>query len=196
MKTPSTLLSSLPLAVFSALFWCASTADAAPHLHLETDPATFAFSGFAAHARLSPERSHWSVGLGAYALDFPDLLVNANPNNADEDWEVRLSLGAGAFVDYYLHAEPRGWFFGAQLAIQRFHYERAGVPGEADGSNLLLMPRTGYTWFPFDRGLYLMPWFGLGVTAPIGGSSSVGGEKYDVFPVIPYGALHVGWQLF
>ncbi|MGE0321069.1 MAG: hypothetical protein AB7K71_11730 [Polyangiaceae bacterium] len=194
MKTTPWLLGSLTCFALTAA--AASPAEAAPSLHMETDPATFAFRGFAAHVRVVPEESHWSVGAGAYALDFPALLVDANPDNADEGWDVRLSLGLGAFVDYYLRTDTSGWFVGAQLAAQRFHYEREGFAGSAASTSLLAMPRVGYTWFPFDSGLYLMPWFGIGATAPVAGDRQIGGEEYDVFPLIPYGALHLGWQLF
>lgn len=193
MKTALRFVSSIAALVLTATF--AAPLQAAPTLHLETDPATFAFRGFAAHARLVPEQSHWSIGVGVYALDFPDLLVDTNPENKDEGWDVRLDLGVGVFVDYYLRPEPDGWFFGAHIAAQRFQYERERFEDSADGTNGLLMVRAGYTWFPFDAGLYLMPWFGVGVTAPLGGNRAVGGEKYDVFPLIPYGALHAGWRL-
>lgn len=174
----------------------ASEATAAPTVMLETDPATFAFGGFSAHARLAPERSHLAVGVGAYAMTFPSVLAGMAPANHDEGWKVRLSLGVGAFGDYFFAEEPRGWFVGAQLAVQRYRYENEHVAGaEAGATNLLVMPRVGYLYRPFRAGFFVEPWLGVGATARLAGSAQVGDREYALFPVVPYAAVHVGWQL-
>src|SRR5438874_11795861 len=74
----------------SASFGTATTASAATSVMIETDPATFALNGFAAHLRVVPRRAHVAVGVGVYALDFPSLLVDINGSNRGEDWSVRL----------------------------------------------------------------------------------------------------------
>jgi hypothetical protein len=162
---------------------------------LETDPSTFAFGGYAAHLRWQPSAdSHWQFGAGAYAMDFPDLFVDINPDNADEGWDVRLDSGIGLFGEYYLKPGGKGWLLGAQLAIQRYSVENSELSAnETAFSNLLLMPYAGYRWYPTDSGLYLQPWAGLGVTGKISGSNDLGGDTYDVSPIIPFMTLHVGY---
>lgn len=188
--------------VLAALVATATPADAstspaetarAPHLLVETDPSTFAFGGFAAHARLT--FGHAAVGLGAYAMNFPDVLVDNLPGNRGEDFGVRLQLGVGAFGDWFVRDDSKGLFVGAQAAVQRYRYTHDAVPdATGHGTNVLFMPRVGYLYQPFDAGFYLEPWMGLGLTARVAGDGRVGDRTYRVFPVIPYAALHVGWR--
>lgn len=171
-------------------------ADAAPTVLVETDPATFAFGGFALHVRVAPGDGHLVVGAGGYALDFPAMLVDLDAANRDEEWNVRLTLGAGAFTDYYFAGRSTGWFVGGQLALQRYRYTNEAAPGEAArATNLLVMPRFGLSWSPSPRlGLYLMPWLGLGYTSELAGDHEVGGSAYHVRHAVPYAAVHVGWR--
>lgn len=174
--------------------FAASPARADTSLLLETDPSTFAFRGYAAHARIAPGAGHVALGGGIYALDFPKPLVDLNGKNRGEGWDVRLEVGGALFADYYLRPHAEGWFVGAELALQRYRYARDGAPG-AHATNVVVMPRAGYQWRPFHAGFYVMPWAGLGVQGKVAGTETVGNQKYDVFPLVPYGALHLGWQL-
>jgi len=175
----------------------ASTGHAEPTtaVLVETDPATFVFHGFAGHLRLRPKAlPHWTFGVGAYALDLPSPLVDLDPANRGEGWHSRISLGVATFVDRYFRGDARGVFVGAQLGIQRYQITRDGVAGAANFTALLLMPRVGYTWQPFDAGFYVMPWLGVGTAPRIGGEVALQGQRYDVFPVVAFATLHVGWR--
>ncbi len=182
-------------ASFSVAWPRVAAAAPAPTIMVETDPSTFVLGGFAAHARVQADKKHTAFGVGAYALDFPKPIVEVDGRNRGDGWKVRLNLGVAAFVDYYVAPAPRGLFFGVQLAGQQFRYRNENSPGEqAFGVNALLMPRVGYLFRPFDAGFYLLGWAGLGATAPVAGSRGVGGREYKVFPLIPFAAVHVGWQ--
>jgi hypothetical protein len=191
---------SLQPAVTSSLLALAcvavvSSARAHTSVMVETDPSTFVFSGFAVHARVAPDDGHWVGGAGAYALDFPSALVDMNSANRDQGWDVRLQIGGAAFVDYSFAPGARGWFVGVETALQSYRYRNAATPGsEANALNVVVMPRAGYQWHPFDAGLYVTPWIGLGVQTQVSGSRSVGDKEYSLSPWIPYGAVHVGWQ--
>ena len=168
-----------------------------PVLSVETDPATFVFGGYAFHLRGAPAAaSHWVFGLGAYAMNFPDLFVDLNPENRDEGWEVRLQRGWGFFAEYYFDPRRRGWYVGGQLATQRFHVRNEAAPG-AKGrfTNVLIMGQAGYRWFPLGaRTLYVQPWAGLGYTSPVSGDRRAGGERYDVAPILPFFTVHLGYE--
>lgn len=168
-------------------------ASARTRVLLETDPATFALGGFGAHARVVPGGGHLAVGGGAYALNFPGILVDMDSSNRGAGWNVRLTLGGAVFGDYSFRPGGEAWFVGVEAAVQEYRYTNGNVAGEADATNLVLMPRFGYLWRPFDAGFFLMPWAGLGVQSRVAGSSQVGGRTYDLFPLIPYGAVHLGW---
>ncbi len=164
---------------------------------VETDPMTFALDGFATHIRFSfPGARQWTFGAGLYGMEFPSLLVDLNADNKDEGWNQRLKLGYGLFVDHYFNDGPQGFFVGAQVAIQRYEIsQQAQGQARSQYANLLIMPRAGYLWKPFeDNGFYLMPWLGLGGTAKIAGDAKVGTEQFEIAPVLAFATLHAGWQ--
>jgi hypothetical protein len=68
------------------------------------------------------------------------------------------------------------------------------MTGVARFNAALLMARVGYQWFPTRHGFYVMPWLGLGASAALSGERTVGGERYNVSPVIAFATLHTGWR--
>lgn len=179
---------------------CAADERASP-VSAEIDPATFLLRGYSAHVRLAPRSwPRWTVGVGVYALDLPAAMVDLVPANRAEDWQVRLRLGYGLFVDRLLWrragGQPdEGVLAGVQIAAQHFRVrnDRLG-PESAKMVNWLLMPRIGYLLRPFAARFYLLGWLGLGGTGRISGDARVGADSYQVFPVIAFAAVHLGWS--
>ncbi len=163
---------------------------------LETDPATFAFNGYALHARVAP--AGWSrirLGAGVYSMKFPALFVNINPDNADKGWEVQLKTGIGFFSEYFFNAERSAWLVGGQLAWQNYLLKNGASPGtRADYSIVLLMPYVGYRWFPLKNGFYVQPWAGLGYAKKVGGSTRIDSRTYQVSPLLPFITVHLGYR--
>ncbi len=161
---------------------------------IETDPATYLFKGYALHGRWSPAHTpHWRLGLGAYAMDFPKILVDLNPKNAGKDWDVRLLNGIGLFTEYFLKKDRQGWFGGIQTALQRYELKQPEKPGKARYDILLIMPYAGYRWFPGQSGLYITPWMGLGYARKISGTVHLAGKTFDVAPLVPFITVHIGY---
>jgi len=121
-------------------------------------------------------------------------LVGLDPANRGEGWHSRISLAGSAFVDRYFRDDARGLFVGAQVGVQRYRVTRDGAAGAVKFTALLLMPRIGYTWQPFDGGFYVMPWLGLGTAPRLNGELTLAGQRYDVFPLVAFATLHVGWR--
>jgi hypothetical protein len=168
----------------------------AANLFLETDPAMFVLGGFAAHVRARvPEAPHWSFGAGAYALTLPGFMVDLDSADRGQGYTSRITLAGGAFVDRYFRDDAEGVFVGMQVGGQSFRVTRADAPGEASFTNVLVMPRVGYAWRPFRAGFYVMPWLGVGGTARVAGDTSVGGRTYDVYPIVAFATVHVGWRI-
>ncbi len=163
---------------------------------IETDPGTFAFSGYAFHARVTPAGwGHWELGAGIYSMEFPDLLVDTNPDNKDEGWSVTLDQGIGFFSNYFFNEENTGWFVGNQLAIQTYEVSnKSAGPGNASFTNLLIMPSGGYRWVPFKNGFYVQPWMGIGYTTKISGKTEVGSNSYEIAPILPFLTFHIGYK--
>jgi hypothetical protein len=163
---------------------------------VEIDPLTFGLRGYGVHLRIKPKNSeHLLLGAGAYAMDFPDVLVNLNESNKDMGWNVRLNQGYGLFGEYHFSEVNKKWFVGAQLAIQEFKIQKDFYDGESKFSNMLLMGMGGYTLQPFEQPVYFKFWGGVGYTSQISGENTIGDAKYDISPVLLFGALHIGYTL-
>ncbi|MBX7057885.1 MAG: hypothetical protein K1X75_07445 [Leptospirales bacterium] len=118
------------LAAAAGLLWSgalgAEDRDQQLPLAIEIDPATYALNGYALHLRFDPEiLGPWVAGFGAYGLDFPKALVNSNPQNRDQGWNLRLHSGAGLFLERYFSPEKDGWFLGLQLSRQNYRLENS-----------------------------------------------------------------------
>ena len=164
-------------------------------LSIEIDPATFALNGYAIHLRVKPKNTdHLLVGVGAYAMNFPSILVDMNDKNKADGWDVRLNQGYGLFGEYHFSEVNKKWYVGGQLAWQEYKIQKDYYDGESKYSNMLLMALGGYTLQPFDFGLYFKFWGGVGYTAQIGGDNFIGDAVYDISPILLFGALHIGYQ--
>lgn len=166
-------------------------------LSVETDPSTFLFKGYAAHIRVKPKGSgHLVIGVGTYALDLPDLMVNMNNDNKNKGWNVRINSAWSLFGEYYLKEANKKWFAGLQTGVQNYKNTNDRITNkESKYSNLLIMPSVGYNWQPFKFPMYVKPWLGLGYTSKISGSNSIDNIKYDISLFVPFITLHIGYTL-
>jgi len=180
----------------SFLLQSAVFADASETTYaIEIDPLTFALDGYSLHARVSPKNlPHWRFGAGIYSMEFPDVFVDMNSDNKNKGWQVELDQGIGLFTEYYLRNNREGWFVGAQLAQQEFSIQNDQTGSQQQQfKNLLLMPYTGYRW-PLNNELYVQGWFGVGYTEKSSGNTQLGENNYDIDPLVPFGAIHVGYE--
>jgi hypothetical protein len=161
---------------------------------IETDPATFAFGGYAAHLRIQPKNSdHFLFGVGTYAMDLPDMIVDLNSNNKNMGWKVRLNQGYGLFAERHFTEVNRKWFIGAQASLQEHILEKDYYDGDAKFTNALFMGYAGYTLKPFKNELYFKPWAGIGYQTKISGDNMLGDAEYDISPISMFVTLHVGY---
>lgn len=189
MRTQIRLLMALVLIALTSFSALAQT-----KFSLEIDPATFAFGGYSLHLRLQPGNSeHLLLGAGTYAMNLPDPMVNLNPENKYEGWDVRISKGYGFFGEYHLAEVNKGLFIGTQLGIQKFRVEKDDALGDAEFTNSLLMGYLGYSIKPFNNALYIKPWAGIGYTAKLSGTTSLSSDQYDISPITMFATLHVGY---
>lgn len=163
---------------------------------VEIDPATFAFKGFGVHLRIQPKNSeHLLFGVGAYAMNMPDLLVDCNKANRDKGWGLRLNQGYGLFAEYHFSEVNKGLFAGGQAGIQEYKIELEGQEsaGSSKYTNGLAMGYLGYTFAPFKHNLYIKPWAGIGYTSKIAGENHVEAVEYDIAPITMFATLHIGY---
>ena len=99
-------------------------------LSLEVDPATFVFKGYGVHIRVQPSTcQHLLFGVGMYAMDIPDVLVDMNEKNKGKDWSVRLNHGASGFVEHHFTEVNSKFFVGSQLGVQQYAIEKQDFQG-------------------------------------------------------------------
>jgi len=173
-----------------------TSATASPDQYsLETDPATLAFNGYAAHLRVSPSSlENWSLGVGLYALDIPNFMLDSA--NTGKGWKSRLDQGVGLFAEYYLDKSRRGWFFGAQLAKQNYILSKENSTNESAYQNQLLMLHSGYRWYPSPKSTwYLQPWLGLGYSQTVSGQTSLSGDNFKINPLVSFATIHIGYEI-
>jgi hypothetical protein len=183
-----------PLVVCVMLAASGTAAAERPVLRVDVEPAAYVLRGYSVHLRATnPWVPRLVGGVGAYGFDMPRMLVDVAAGNRDEPWSVRLVVGANVFADYFFGAHAdHGWLAGAQLGVQHYRVRRAGEEGRVD--TLLLMARVGYEWHPWRQGFYLFPWLGAALGPVLGDVPAVDGDAYDVAPVVPYGAVELGWR--
>ncbi len=161
---------------------------------IEIDPATFAFKGYAFHLRVKPKNSkHLLIGIGVYAMDFPDLIVGFNPKNKNKGWNVRLQ-GVGLFGEYHFSEVNKNFFVGTQLATHTYKIEKNNETGSEKFNTFLAMGYAGYTFKPFkNNGFYIKTWAGMAYTSKTGGKNKLGSSEYDVSPILMFAAVHLGY---
>lgn len=187
---------SLLLLIFILLFSFKMNAQSKSKFFIETDPSTFVFEGYAAHIRINPSAlDHIVLGIGTYSMKFPGLIINLDSKNKDLGWNVKLKQGYGIFGDYYFDKAGSGLFVGGQLALQEFKINNSNIAAQEETyTTILIMPRVGYQWYPFDNGFYIMPWMGIGYETKISGINIVGNKPYDISPILPFTTFHIGYR--
>ena len=167
-----------------------------PRFSLEIDPATYLLDGYSLHFRftLPDPAPNWVFGAGIYRMELPDPLRKMVITNADRDLEITLTQGYGLFAEYSLRPDRQGWFVGGQLGITRFELHNPSLGPDADYTTLLIMPRIGYRWVPFQNGFYLLPWAGIGYTPLLSGETAIGERSYHRSGILPLFTLHLGYQ--
>lgn len=194
-----TILSSIIFAstpsVFGQDYIPIFTKSYSSRLSLEIDPVTFLLKGYSLHARYQPMFSErLLIGVGTYALDLPDAIVDFNKDNRDKGWEARIRNAYFLYGEFYPGKANHGWFIGEQIGFQSYKVSNeTEVSGTTSFNTILLMTYAGYSWHPYKGSFYIKPWIGLGFTEKIDGINQVGGLKYEVGPWFPFFTFHAGY---
>jgi hypothetical protein len=169
--------------------------DYSSRLSLEIDPATFILRGYSFHIRYQPMVSkRLLIGVGTYAFDMPQPLINLNGMNKDEGWKVKVRNAYSLYGELFFKEANYGWFIGEQVGFQRFRVSNnKEAAGPAKFNCLVLMTYLGYSWHPYKGSFYIKPWVGLGYTSRVDGTNTVGSMRYDIAPLIPFFTFHIGY---
>lgn len=178
----------------STLFAQGTKVPARTELSVEIDPITFAAGGYSAHLRIKPKMwEHILLGGGIYAMNMPQPIVNMNPENKNQGWQVRLNLGLGAFGEYFFSETNKKFFVGLQSGYQEYQISNREIEGHEKFGNVLFMGYGGYSLQPFKFPLYFKGWAGVGYTSQVSGENVLNGKEYQVAPVTMFATLHIGY---
>ena len=186
MKTAQLFISSIALTQLISI-------QASANIELEIDPATYAFKGDSLHVKFTTDKApQWRWGLGTYRMEMPDLLIDMNDKNKNQNWDVEIKRAYGLFTEYYFDPSQAGWFIGGQISQQKFQIEKP-TTFSTEFSNGLLMLNLGYKWQIKNSSFYLLPWAGVGYTKTINNNNARIASGFDVEPVAAFMTMHLGY---
>lgn len=170
--------------------------DYSSRLSVELDPMSFLLKGYSFHVRYQPMfTERFLIGIGTYAMNVPETVLNMNPENRDVGWDVRIRGAYLLTAAFYPKRANHGWFIGEQIGFQTLRVINDGeFPGAASLNNLLLLTHMGYSWHPWKGSFFVKPWIGLGFNQMIDGTNEVGGKSYDLGPWSPFFTIHLGYS--
>lgn len=164
-------------------------------LSFEIDPVTFLLKGYSLHVKYQPMFSErLLIGVGTYALDLPETIVDLNKKNRDLGWNARIRSAYFLSGEFYPGKANYGWFVGEQVGFQSYKVSNVSETRVTAAFNsILLLTYVGYSWHPYKGAFYFKPWAGLGFTEKIDGVNRIGPAKYDVGPLFPFFTFHAGY---
>lgn len=171
-----------------------ANADRGP-LAVEFDPITTAMEARNLLVHLEPKATpHWTFGAIAFAADFPDWVDDLmSYRNRDAGFDSRIELSWGLATDYYLDPRRQGLHVGAIAFVWNYRVARNGDVTRF--SNLEIMPRAGYRYFPFRQvAIYLDAFAGLQAELHLTGDHEVDGVDVKATPLLPFGTVHLGYH--
>jgi len=194
MITKTILITAMLSTSFGAFAQESKQQENKTEFSVEIDPATFVFNGYSLHLKIKPKNSeHLLLGIGAYAMDMPSVMVDFNKNNKDKGWNVRLNQGLGFFAEHHFKEVNKKWFIGTQVSLQEYKIGNETISESEKFTNILTMGYVGYTIKPFNNNLYIKPWAGIGYSSKITGETALGDLEYDNSPITMFATLHVGY---
>lgn len=166
----------------------------AKRFSVEVDPSTFVFNGYSANFGYKPS-AKWTVGVATFALKFPGVLaglaIDPNPSTAT----LRLQSGYSAYLHRSLSEDRSGWWVGVQTGVTNFKITDSRFGDQSRSYTArILMPRFGYKYYVGRSDFYLLPWAGLTYIFGADKKQPLGTSTYEVKPVLPFGAVHLGYS--
>ena len=137
---------------------------------------------------------HWTFSGIVFAADFPDWVDDLmSYRNRDKNFESKIAPSLGAGTDYFFNRNKEGAHLGVILFL--WNYEVSRNAQKAEFSNLEILPRVGYRYFPFSGvDLFLDAFAGLQFEIRAGGNNSLDGEEVEPTPILPFMTVHLGYH--
>lgn len=171
------------------------TRDYSSRLSIEIDPITFLLKGHSFYVRYQPMfTDRFVIGIGTYAMDVPEQILDMNRHNRDKGWDARIRGAYLVSAEFYAGEANNGWFIGERIGFQSIRIRNsAEVRGSATFNSLFLTTYLGYNWHPYKGSFFVKPWVGIGYREKVDGTNQVGDLRYDIGPLFPFFTIHLGY---
>ncbi|WP_046244361.1 hypothetical protein [Hymenobacter terrenus] len=162
--------------------------------NVEIDPSTYIFKGYSGNLSYQLNE-RWLIGAATFSLEFPNVLVKLAIDPGPGSTTLKLKSGYTAFLHRSLSADRSAFFVGLQTGVSNFKLSDDRVAGQTRKYTAgLFIPRFGYKYYVGQSNFYLMPWAGLTYVYVDDKTQRLGGLSYDVKPLLPFGAVHLGYS--
>lgn len=191
VRTMSLLLSCLLSSERDAV---ADNAGAPSFLSISTDSLTWAIDGYSIIGTYEVHKVPFiRFHLEAFGIDIPESLIDSYEPNYGEEWQRRIDGALMLSADYHPFKSVRGFHIGGGFNIQRSTVSRGGAE-TSQFATFEPIIRTGFQWYPFNQGLFITPYFVLGIPIHLSEPEAIGGERYEEAAILPVGSVQVGWR--
>ena len=163
-------------------------------LSISTDSLTWVIDGYSIIGTYEVHKVPFlRFHVEVFGIEVPKSLIDGYEPNYGEDWQRRIDGALMMSADYHPFKSIRGFHIGGGFNIQRSTVSRGG----AENSQFEIFEpiiRTGFQWYPFNQGLFITPYFVLGIPMYLTEPELIGGERYEEAAVLPVGSIQIGWR--
>ncbi|MDH5378382.1 MAG: hypothetical protein OEX00_08670 [Gammaproteobacteria bacterium] len=183
--------------ILSLMLYSTSAHSSQSNQYLEVDPGSYVFDGYSLnYFRNYPNRHDYRIGVAIFSFEFPDFIINSNPDNKGEEWSLRTKQGFDLYVDKFVSRSDKiEWFVGFisvyfenELSNDSISESRSRFTQISNGL------RSGLIWFPFDSDFYVSPWLAITHNSVIRGDTKIANKEYSVPVISPFATLHIGYK--
>ena len=163
-------------------------------ISISTDSLTWAISGYSVIGSYEVHKIPFlRFHVEAFGIELPEALIDQYEPNAGEGWQRRIDGALMLSADYHPFEKVSGFHIGGGFNIQRSTVSRGGTE-TSQFETFEPIIRTGFQWFPFKEGLFITPYFVLGIPIHLNEPDSIGGEVYEEAAILPVGSVQIGWR--
>lgn len=184
MKTTSSFLATVAIALAASSFFFTSSTLRAQTVEVEVDPIAYALKGFSVHGALASENVR--VDLGVFGIGVPEGF-HGNTGM------TQYSKGLGLKAQYFFDAERSGAFVGIGTDYSWSTFGDAATNAEVTQGAPSVGINLGYRFNIGTSGLYIVPWLGLDYTFA-SKTIDVGTKTFSQSSFRPFPTVHIGWK--
>ena len=163
-------------------------------ISISTDSLTWAIDGYSIIGTYEVHKVPFiRFHVEAFGIQVPDSLIDSYEPNLGEGWQRRINGALMLSADYHPFKSVRGFHVGGGFNIQRSTVSRGGVE-TSQFETFEPIIRTGFQWYPFNQGLFITPYFVIGIPIHLNEPEAIGGERYEEAAVLPVGSIQIGWR--